>query len=185
MDGGPTFLYGDMFQSAWNQPGTLFVVTTNSTINQRRELVMGRGAAKQLTLHANGIAKVFGEVLAQYHMNLYGLAVFTRQMLEQKIGHWCRIFCDVGLFQVKTRYNDRADPDIIRHSAAQLLEYAVKNPNLQINMNMPGTGCGRLAEGVVMPHLKQLPKNVNIWRFAHEKPRATTPGETDAANAAN
>jgi len=179
MDGGPTFRYGDMFQTAWNQPGTLFVVTTNSTINKRGELVMGRGSAKQLTLHARGVAKVFGEVLRQYHMDLYGLCVLTKDLLAEKLGHWCRIFCDIGAFQVKTRFSDRADTNLIRHSATLLLEYAVKHPNLTINMNMPGTGHGHLTEGAVMPYLKPLPKNVNIWRFEHEAPPQTAPIASD------
>ena len=170
MDGGPTFQYGDMFQAEWNKPGTLFVVTTNSTINKKGELVMGRGSAKQLKDRAPGIPGVFGEVLSKYHMNLYGLCVVTSIRFKERLGHWCRIFCDVGAFQVKTRFSNQADPTIIRRSAQLLNEYARKNPALVINMNMPGTGHGRLSEGAVMPHLRQLPKTVNIWRFAHENP---------------
>ena len=170
MDGGPTFQYGDMFQATWNKPGTLFVVTTNSTINKRGELVMGRGSAKQLKDRVTGIPEVFGEVLKPYHMNLYGLCVVTSGRLKERLGHWCRVFCDVGAFQVKTRFSEKADPVIIRRSAEMLNEYARQHPALTINMNMPGTGHGRLAEGTVMPHLRPLPKTVNIWRFAHENP---------------
>jgi hypothetical protein len=174
MDGGPTFQYGDMFQTAWNRPGTLFVVTGNSSINRHGELVMGRGAAKQLKMRVNGIAQLLGEVLTKYHMNMYGLCVVPSQRMKERLGHWCRVFCDVGVFQVKTRFSNRAEPTIIRHSVAMLERYARENPSLVINMNMPGTGFGHLSEGAVLPYLERLPKTVNIWRFAHEAPRVTT-----------
>jgi hypothetical protein len=170
MGGGPTFQYGDMFQTAWEQTGNLFVVSTNATISKEGKLVMGRGVAEQLKQRVPGIDKVFGEVLRRHHMQLYGLCVLKLDLIKEKLGHWARVFNDVGAFQVKTHFSNRADPIIIRSAADKLREYALLNPKLTIHMNMPGIGYGYLTEGMVMPFLKDLPKNVNIWRFSHQAP---------------
>ena len=163
---GPTFKYGDMFEE-WNKAGTLFLVTANSTIDYKGHLVMGAGAAKTLNLRASKLPKVFGEKIAKKQP--YGLIIFRKKQLEKKLGHWCRIFCDVGVFQVKERYRDPAKPELIEMAATMLQDWATKNPLVQIHLNMPGTGHGRLSEAKVMPLLRGLPTNVNIWRFSHEE----------------
>ena len=162
---GPTFKFGDMFEE-WNKPDTLFLVTTNSVINYRKELVMGAGAAKALHLRAPKLGKAFAERIEKKQP--YGLIVFKKKQLERMFGHWCRLFCHVGAFQVKEHFRDAAKPELIELAAGMLKEWAIDNPNIQINLNMPGIGHGRLTEAQVLPLLQELPASVNIWRFSHE-----------------
>jgi hypothetical protein len=170
MDGGPTFQYGDMFQAGWNQPGTTFVITGNSYINARGKLVMGRGAAKALAMRLPGIAEAFAAVI-RHRGSRYGFFAMTPEILKEYIGVGKILMCRVGVFQVKAFYKDPADPKLIENAVAILNQYARGEPQHVINMNMPGTGWGRLSEAHVLPLLKPLPKSVNIWRFAHEAPR--------------
>jgi len=170
MSTGPTFKYGDMFQETWNKPGTLFMVTTNSTVNRNGKLVMGRGAAKELALRLGGIEKLLGRAVTERGPE-YHLLVITDTVLHEVLGHWHPSFCDVGIFQVKHHFKDKAEPALIEKAAKALAEYAKNNRNQEINLNMPGTGCGLLSEAAVLPLLQCLPSKVNIWRRAYEAPR--------------
>lgn len=168
---GPVFKFGDMFQQPWNKPGSLFVVTGNSTIKSDGSLVMGRGAALELKRRLSGIDRLLGEQIRLHGPGSYGLIVLSPENIKRGLGHWSRAFCSVGLFQVKEHFRDKADPKLIEFSAGLLRDWAKANYGVQINMNMPGTGCGRLSEAAVLPLLNLLPANVNVWRFAHEAPR--------------
>jgi len=169
MGGGPTFQYGDMFQTAWNQPGTLFVVTGNSYINLRGQLVMGRGAAKALSERVHGIARMFGDLVREVPEDYYLLRVPVHTVKEC-LGHWCRVFCDVGLLQVKRHFRDVGDTALIKEGVTRLASFAKDNPTQAIHMNMPGIGWGRLSERTVLPLLADLPKNVNVWRYSYQAP---------------
>ena len=171
---GPVFKFGDMFQDCWNKPGSLFVVTGNSTVKGDGSLVMGRGAALELKRRLSGIDRLLGEQIRLHGSGSYGLIVLSPENIKGRLGHWSRAFCGVGLFQVKEHFRDRADPKLIEFSAQLLHDWAWANYSVPINMNMPGTGCGRLSEAAVLPLLTRLPVNVSVWRFAHEAPRQRT-----------
>jgi len=171
-----SYKYGDMFQESWNRPGTLFIVTGNSTVKSDGSLVMGRGAALELKRRMHGIDRLLGERIRLGGPKDYGFIRLTTEEIHRSLGHWCRAFCDVGLLQVKRHFRDSARPELISLACSMLKDVAKAQPAMAINMNMPGTGCGRLSEAAVLPLLKDLPVNVNIWRFRHEAPKVRTYG---------
>jgi hypothetical protein len=135
-------------------PG-MIVVTTNGAMNDRGELVMGRGAAKQAVQNIPGIAKECGtKIWTEYGKNpaLYHFMGIRSPFRQDKIGF--------GLFQVKRIWNDDASAEIIYRSAQALAKWANENPTVNIRMNFPGIGNGKLDRRVVEPLLFNLPDNV-------------------------
>jgi hypothetical protein len=137
-------------------PG-MIVVTTNGAMNGKGELVMGRGAARQAKDNIPGIARECGtKIWTEYGKNpaLYHFMVIRSPFRQDKIGF--------GLFQVKMVWVDDASTEIIYRSAQALAKWANANPTVNIRMNFPGIGNGRLARNIVEPLLFGLPDNVVI-----------------------
>jgi hypothetical protein len=137
-------------------PG-MIVVTTNGAVNKDGELVMGRGAALEAKQRIPGIAKEAGALLwgiGCENPAIYHWLVMRAPYRPGKVGF--------GLFQVKRVWSDDASLDMIRKSAQALAEYAKANPTLNIRMNYPGIGNGRLKRNDVEPLLCVLPDNVTI-----------------------
>lgn len=137
-------------------PG-MVVVTTNGYINKDGSLVMGRGAALEATKRIPGIAKQAGDVIWNAGFDspaMYYFLTARSPFREGKLGF--------GLFQVKRIWSDEADIGIIRQSVMALRTYASRHPELNIRMNFPGIGNGRLKRVEVEPHLEPLPDNVTI-----------------------
>ena len=141
----PTFKTGEMFRA----PGFI-IVTTNSFLTSEEKLVMGRGAAWQLKLKVPGIDKIFGKIIHETcgHLGRYGL-LFNGKY---------------GAFQVKYRFNEKADLDLIKFSMVMLSLEAKKDREAIFNINFPGIGNGRLTEDEVKPVLRTLPGNVHVWK---------------------
>lgn len=68
----------------------------------------------------------------------------------------------LGIFQVKDRFGDKADLELIRRSAVTLAQYAKQHPDTQVRMNYPGIGWGHQSRKAVEPLLDCLPENVTI-----------------------
>jgi hypothetical protein len=143
---------GDMW-TAWPTAG-LFLVTTNSYLNQRGELVMGRGMAWQARRRFGGLPKAFGEAIAARcgHLGEYGLLISER---------WPE--ARVGALQVKRHWVSRASLSLIRKSTHMLSAWAEEHPDVQIHLNMPGVGNGRRSLQEVLPIMEVLPDNVHVW----------------------
>ena len=141
----PIFKKGEMFRA----PGFI-IVTTNSFLTSEVKLVMGRGAAWQLKLKVPGIDKIFGKMIHETcgHLGRYGL-LFNGKY---------------GAFQVKYRFNEKADLDLIKFSMVMLSLEAKKDREAIFNINFPGIGNGRLTEDEVKPVLRTLPDNVHVWK---------------------
>jgi hypothetical protein len=141
----------------------LYVVTTNSTIKGANgALVMGRGAALELKERVLGIDLECGDVIRDFahehrHKN-YGFQVVRAPSWKEgepwKVG--------IGIFQVKHHFKDKADPGLIATSVMGLTEYARKYPQVNVRLNFPGIGAGRLKREDVEPLLEALPNNVTI-----------------------
>lgn len=141
----PIFKTGEMFQA----PG-IIIVTTNSFLTTKMKLVMGCGAACQLKTKVPGIDLVFGQMIHETcgHLGCYGL-LFNGKY---------------GAAQVKYRFNEKADLDLIEFSMGLLAWVARKNRYLYYSINYPGIGNGGLGEQEVQPILRILPDNVNVWK---------------------
>lgn len=148
-------------------PG-LYLVTTNSSINKRGELVMGRGAALQATKRIPSIAKEAAQKILEWReksgRHEYLLLIIREpRPAQNRYGF--------GIFQVKTIWNAPADLQLISASLNALRTYAYGRPELSIRMNYPGIGYGGLSRKIVgtiiEPKLMKgiyptIPKNVTI-----------------------
>jgi len=137
------------------------VVTTNSTINQRGELVMGRGAALAMKKAFPGIASEFGARVKSFKKwAATEDYLFLNHLRETKI---------LGILQVKRHFKDTADFELIRQSLDMFRHYArgMKGacPDCRIFLNFPGIGAGKLADRYddILKLLKRLPDNVHVW----------------------
>lgn len=141
----------------WNSNDDIILVTGNSYINQRGELVMGRGAALELKEKFPSFPKKFGtQILSSCgHLGEYNL-IFISVIGDR----------DYGIFQVKYHYRDNASLDLINRSVEYLIHIAnyVDIHGQSISMNFPGIGWGRLNEKDVRPILEKLPNNVTIYK---------------------
>ena len=141
----PKFRTGEMFQSSG-----YIVVTTNSFLTTEGKLVMGRGAAWQLKQKVPGIDKIFGKLINENcgHLGCYGLIFFERY----------------GAAQVKYRFDEKANLELITHSMTMLSIMAGNNNKGIYNINYPGIGNGGLKENEVRPIIEMLPDNVHVWK---------------------
>jgi len=146
---------GDMFKAVVD----VLLVTTNAYVRNDGCLVMGRGAAFQMTQLYPWTHKEFGKLVtdwAERHPNMpYGVLA---SMLQQKPV--------LGIFQVKHHFMDEASPDLIANSVKQLVMWATHSPNTRFAVNFPGIGNGRLRRKDVLPLLAPLPDNVEVWEYA-------------------
>lgn len=135
------------------------LVTANQYIRNDGALVMGRGAAFQLTQKYKGCAAEFGgliKVYAKAFPNIaYGVLISAK---------WSEPA--LGIFQVKWNYWEEADLSLIRCSVHDLAKHATDAPAKVFAVNFPGIGNGKLHEKDVAPLLHCLPDNVEVWKHA-------------------
>lgn len=131
---------------------SVILFTGNSYINQRGELVMGRGAALTVKKQFPDLPKKFGDCIAVKGKE-YGVIFVTQFPLHT-----------MGVFQVKQHFKDKADTLLIKNSTKKLKKYADQSPHLFFHMNFPGIGWGGLTEKQVMPIIETLPDNVWIYK---------------------
>ena len=143
-------LHGNM----WNWREGIRVVTGNSFLRKDGALVMGRGAANQLCVQVPGINLLFGKEIKRIcgHLGKYGLIMLNYPY-------------DYGIFQVKYHFKDKADLNLISYSVEKLRSWCWVYQSINIHMNYPGIGNGRLSAEEVKPIIDRLPDNVYIyWR---------------------
>jgi len=144
------YKYGDML--AGIIPGDIYLVTTNSYIRKDGALVMGRGAAKQLSVMYPRLPYLLGDRIE--HLGEYNVGVLT----DTGSG------LSLGAFQVKFNFSDEADLDLIQRSVDELHRVATEDGRV-FHVNFPGIGNGRRAIEDIEPMLASLPDNVCVWRF--------------------
>jgi len=145
----PAYRFGNM----WSEYATanLFLITTNSTINTKGQLVMGRGIAKEAADRYPKLPLQAGQIIQKYcgNLGIYGLYISK---------HWPKT--KLGLFQVKRNYKDKAELDLIQRSINMLDFWLIGRDRLQVHLNFPGGG---LAYEEVYPIVNVLGDNVVIW----------------------
>ncbi len=141
---------GDMW-SAW-EISDLFLITTNGSFSASGKLVMGRGMARQARDRFPGLDRALAKTLRTPGRR-YGLLV-SPPWPEAKL----------GLFQVKLRYWEDADPELIRLSTEMLQAWLKQHPDQRVDLNFPGIGNGKLSIAEVQPIISVLPRNVHIWQ---------------------
>lgn len=149
----PTFIKEDL----WNPEAVydLLVVTTNGYVKKDGRLVMGRGAALEAKDRYPGFDLNCGKAILSIHL--------TKQESEPIYYYgFLPVYKDLGIFQVKARWDEQAKEGIIKMSTYMLLAFLEINPDMTIRMNYPGIGFGGLAKNIVYPIISVLPKNVTI-----------------------
>lgn len=135
-------------------PGGVLLFTGNNYVKRNGELVMGRGAAKEVRDLYPLAAPYLGHEITKFidKDGFYGLA-FTG---------WEDI--TLGVLQVKKHYSSNADLDLIAHSINDLDKLARRCHYVQFHCNFPGIGNGHLKFSDVFPLLSDLPDNVTFYR---------------------
>ena len=125
------------------------IVTTNSFLTSETKLVMGKGAAWELKMKVPGIDHEFGKMILEKcgHLGRYGLLLHGKY----------------GALQVKYRFDEKANLELIKFSLGKLASLASKSKHDWFNVNFPGIGNGGLNKTDVLPLLDILPRNVYVW----------------------
>lgn len=148
-----TFHKGNMWKDS---NARLKLFTGNASINQRGELIMGRGAAEEAKQLYPGCAIWFGAAVQNHKKAFPGVPYY----LLTHPGY------PVGVLQVKFHHDDLADLDLIRESCEVLRRHAATHDS-GIAVNFPGIGAGGLKRHVVLPLLEPLENspNVEVWEY--------------------
>jgi len=143
-------------ENLWNSKDNIILVTCNSYINSRGELVMGRGAALELKNKFPYLAGIFGNIVKDFcgHLGKYGVKLYA--MNSQR---------SYGIFQVKYHFRADADLGLIKFSTFRLWELLNHEEyyNKTVSMNFPGIGYGHLKYEDVLPILKYLDNRVTLY----------------------
>ena len=119
----------EVFGDLWTYPNAdARVITTNGTVKKNGECVMGRGCASEAATRWPEIPKMLGDwITAQGNR-----VVLLTETPDGK---------PLYTFPVKHHWTEKADIDLIRHSAEDL---AACVGNVTVVMPRPGCGNGRL-----------------------------------------
>lgn len=136
----------------YRKRGYIVCLTTNGTVKNNGEAVMGRGCALEATKRIPGIAKKLGEKIRVW-------------------GNETQWIDDDGYllaFPVKHNWWEKADLELIKESAEYLKEIAEDRENEGMNFILPRPGCGngKRTWEEVKPLLEDLPDNVLVIDYA-------------------
>ena len=156
----------------WQRPALpgLIVVTTNSVVNSRGVLVMGRGSAGDARDRIPGIqSEVTTEIRRQRPGIVldgtadYGFLVVRSPFRPDRVGF--------GILQAKRHWRDVSAWETIELALAQLAAWATEHPDVEIRCPVPGLGCGQIGRGVqldrdrVLEACRELPASITFcWR---------------------
>jgi hypothetical protein len=136
----------------------LLLITTNSMLNNKNELVMGKGIAEQAKDKYPMLPKLFGSLITPN--SLYGVMTFDNWPTSRKL------YEHIACFQTKINPFEKSTLDIIDESISVLNHLANYLPKIKFNLAYPGIGYGGLKEKDVKPLVDTLPDNVFIWKFS-------------------
>jgi len=145
---------GDMILEKGNmwdvyEESDLWLFTGNSYINQRGELVMGRGLALEVKTRYKYVPECFGRRIV--HLDTYGV---------EALGDGWDNF---GVFQVKHHFKANAELMLIGYSCVKLVELIELQGLGRVDLNFPGIGYGKLDRAEVLPIIAELPDAVHVW----------------------
>lgn len=116
---------------------------------------MGRGIAKRVADVLPEVQLEFGRQIKTHNLTEYNLLLYPEPYGATRL----------GAFQVKYKYNESADVDLISRSIVQLNILACGWQDARFDLNYPGIGNGRLSKRDVIVLIEYLPDNVHIWTF--------------------
>lgn len=146
-------IQGDLWSNFVDAPGItrriiVRCITTNGTIKQNGEAVMGRGCAREAMVRYPGLPKMLAiHLMANGNMIGGPFRMPDGNMLLT--------------FPVKHHWHEKADPALISASAKELLHLAALPDTVYI-LPRPGCGNGHLSWDAVRPLISFLPDNVMV-----------------------
>lgn len=143
----------------WDQEhiADVILVTTNCIVNSAGKLVMGRGAALEAATRYPRLPMDFGDIIREKKYGTthpYGILILPKYANEVQL----------GAFQVKHHWQERAMTVLIKLSAYRLNIIANACPHMTFAINYPGIGNGQLSERDVAPLISSLPDNVTFYK---------------------
>ena len=140
-------VYGDF----WEYPADVRLITTNGFVKNNGEAVMGRGVALQAKTRYPRFPKNFGTLLKEKGNHVMVITGATAP------NH------TLGTFPTKHNWFEKSDISLIRQSAEELRDIALRNPSTTYLVVRPGVGNGQLAWIDVKPVIEGiLPDNVLV-----------------------
>jgi len=150
----------------WKHPGHpgMIVVSGHAAVEEDRRLFLGYGPGREAVQRIPGIELQCGQAVLDHAVDgVYGfLPVRPSRPDERLIGF--------GLFQTRYRWDEEADPELIRYSMECLRAYLDEQPELKVRMNFPAAGEGSLDAETVAPLLLPVPPNVTICHQGEVRP---------------
>jgi hypothetical protein len=119
-------------------------ITTNGTITQNGNGIMGAGIAGETVRLYEGIEKKLGAYLKNNGHNVGLLHTDTSKNL------------DLLVFPTKHEVYYNSDIDLIKRSALQLVQYCMTRDYKKIYIPQPGCGCGGLLWKNVKPVIESI-----------------------------
>ena len=148
---------GDMWTDSH---ADVILFTGNASVRADGALVMGRGTALEAQTRFPGCNQVFGSLIRHHAATCGGpegspYGILIHPELARPM---------IGVCQVKYRWSDKARLDLIQYSI-NLLNFRCQFQWRQVSvaLNFPGIGFGGLKRRDVLPIIKSLPDNVEVW----------------------
>jgi hypothetical protein len=148
----------DLFTSTDN----IILVTANSFITKKGNLVMGAGSALALRNKFRDINRYFGYyILVNYgHLGVYGCLI-TAKYSDDMYKYY-------GLLQTKKDFKDKSDLNLIKVSVNRLVRIITEYKDTYgeiptVSLPMPGVGLGGLSVEEVYPIISVLPDTVSVY----------------------
>lgn len=134
-------------QDIWTVPGAQAIcVTTNGTLTKDGRGVMGRGVALQARQRFKHADYSLGHFI-KTHGNCVGVFIEEMSLLSEKA---------IVAFPVKHEWFERADLELIKTSARQLVALADERGWRRVVLPRPGCGNGQRTWAEVEPLLKKV-----------------------------
>lgn len=130
----------------------VFCITTNATLKDNGELVMGAGIALEVARRFPTFPALIGKKL----IDIYGP---TRILPD----YGFLLLGKIALFQTKRHWHPKAELSLIQLSTQGLLEHCQAHPEAKVHLNFPGIGRGGLPKKAVLPIIQALPDSVTVW----------------------
>lgn len=125
----------------WTFPADVRVITTNGTVKNNGEAVMGRGCAFEAKTRYRGLPKVIGAYLTVEGNHVHHLGRYDD--------------FELFTFPVKHQWMQQADPELIKQSAIELVEH-IGILESKVVLPRPGCGNGKLRWEDVKPILEPI-----------------------------